>query len=1337
MAEENVIGLAMQLDVTDIKAGIKEVNNIIKSSKDEFNNATAGMDKWTKSSEGLNAKLSQLGKQLDAQEKAVAGYEAEIKRVSELEGDHSTQLELLNKKLQKAQAEVKKTQGQMSHYNDSLKSVSREEKEANSALGKLTKTINDQQKELNDLTNDYKAAVLQYGKNSKEAKTLATKIKDVSKSLEDNKGKVADADKAFEKLGKSLEEVGTKALEKSVKGLAKLGGAVAGVVGSFLATAEGTREFRTNMGKIDTAFEDAGFSAKEAEDTYKKFYGVLGDEGQATEATALLGELANDQKDLKKWTDISTGVFAKFGDSLPVEGLIEAANETAKTGEVVGGLADALNWAGISQDDFQSKLDKCSSEQERQKLITETLSKTYGDASSAYQETNKDIIASNEAQAQLSQTMADIGAKAEPLMTQVKLMGASILEAFLPVIEKIIPAIQNNMPLVIGVVGTLAAAITTLSTAVAILKVKEELATIATVAKTVAEKAATGATKAATAAQWLFNAAMSANPIGIVIAAIVALVAAFVVLWKKSDAFREFWLKLWEGVKKATKACIDAIGKFFSACWEGIKKVWSFYKSFYSGVFKGIINIFKALPNALKKFFSAAWEGAKKVWNKTGDFFGKVKDNVVNAFKALPGGLKKFFSDAWNGIKLLWKDPKQFFTNVKDNILKAFDKLPGNFKKIGTDLIKGLWNGIKDMTAWITGKLKGFSDGVLKGIKKFFGIHSPSTEMAEIGGYMAEGMAEGIEDGADDVINVGAEIGTEFADNFTTNATNGLNNASNKISGSFESLTSKIDAQKSKLSRLESQYKSIVLQFGETSNEAYAMGRQIITLSRELQENELKVKDLDDSYKGLSGTLANQMRIELNNAKNAQASLMAQMDALTAKSKEAFNKGDYYNARRYSEQAGALNDELTETNIKIKELTDNLNYMQSLQEGTKNETVVETVEAEKNAYEKLQETIEAQKEQLESLKTEYGSAILTFGEGSDEAAKLAEQIQNVTSELAANETKLQELDEAYNKLTADVEPIVVEVDGRNAFEKWFDDLENALGMSEQKLKEWADGVGKYFDKISNYFENVAGKIGDLFTSIGDMFDAQVGARIDEINNAIEKLHEENDKEVASAQESANEQMAIVDKMFDEEKISADEYRKKKKKIEEDLAKLTEANNKKAAEQEKKLAAEKDRLARKQFAAQQANQIAEAIINGATAILKGFAQLGPIGGAINAGVQAAITAAQIGTIKSQKYVPALAKGGIADGATLAMIGEAGKEAVLPLERNTGWIDTLAAKLNAIMQKDMLSGARYMPAFAGIGGNNEINYNYQQVINAPKTPSRRELYRDGKNLLALKG
>ena len=194
MAEENVIGLAMQLDVSDLKTGIKEANKIIATSKDEFKNATAGMDMWSKSSEGLTAKLDQLGKQLSAQEKIAAGYEAEIARVSEQEGDHSEELKKLQGQLQKTQNAIKETQKNISHYSESLSEAQREEKDANSALGKLTKTIGDQKKQLNNLTNDYKAAVIQYGKNSTEAKALARQIKDLSGEIEDNEGQVEEAE---------------------------------------------------------------------------------------------------------------------------------------------------------------------------------------------------------------------------------------------------------------------------------------------------------------------------------------------------------------------------------------------------------------------------------------------------------------------------------------------------------------------------------------------------------------------------------------------------------------------------------------------------------------------------------------------------------------------------------------------------------------------------------------------------------------------------------------------------------------------------------------------------------------------------------------------------------------------------------------------------------------------------------------------------------------------------------------------------------------------------------------------------------------------------------------
>lgn len=299
-------------------------------------------------------------------------------------------------------------------------------------------------------------------------------------------------------------------------------------------------------------------------------------------------------------------------------------------------------------------------------------------------------------------------------------------------------------------------------------------------------------------------------------------------------------------------------------------------------------------------------------------------------------------------------------------------------------------------------------------------------------------------------------------------------------------------------------------------------------------------------------------------------------------------------------------------------------------------------------------------------------------------------------------------------------------------------MEDALGISDEKLKTWADGVGKYVRKVADYMERVGDKIGDLFTTIADYFDDKINARIQQIDNSIETLKNTNEEEVSTAQESADKQLEIVSKMFENEQISAEEYRDRKKKIEDDLAKYTEKKNKEAQEQEKKLLQEKDRLAKKQFESQKASNIAMSVANGAAAIVKGFAELGPIAGAINAGIQAGITAAQIATIASQKYVPMLAKGGVVDGATLAMIGENGREAVMPLEKNTGWINELAEKLNDIMQKDMLGNLQGgVPAFAMAGGATTINNNYYQTINSPKALTRREIYRDSKNLLALKG
>lgn len=230
-------------------------------------------------------------------------------------------------------------------------------------------------------------------------------------------------------------------------GTAMVGGAVAGV-GALSSVAESTREYRTEMGKLDTAFTTNKFSAADAKQTYSDLYAVVGDSGQATEAANHLSLLCNSTKDLQSWTEICTGVYGQFGDSLPIEGLTEAANETAKVGAVTGPLADALNWMGVSEDEFNEKLAKCSSEQERQQLITSTLTSLYSDASAQYKETNGDIMESNRAHQQLSDTMAQIGAVAEPVLNSLIGLGGKLLEQLSPLIESVA---ENLAPVLINI----------------------------------------------------------------------------------------------------------------------------------------------------------------------------------------------------------------------------------------------------------------------------------------------------------------------------------------------------------------------------------------------------------------------------------------------------------------------------------------------------------------------------------------------------------------------------------------------------------------------------------------------------------------------------------------------------------------------------------------------------------------------------------------------------------------------------------------------------------------------------------------------------------------------
>ena len=200
---------------------------------------------------------------------------------------------------------------------------------------------------------------------------------------------------------------GIKSFAKTATGVGVAG--VTALTTAFLALDSATEEYRVAQGKLNTAYQAANLSATAARKSYRNFYAILGDTDTATEASQLLAELVENEKDVTTWTRIAAGAHGKWGDSLPIEGLIEASNETAKVGEVTGVLADALNWVGIMEDDFNDKLAACGSEAKRNKLIMDTLSSAYEGAATAFYENNKQVINARRNQATLSEVTAKLG----------------------------------------------------------------------------------------------------------------------------------------------------------------------------------------------------------------------------------------------------------------------------------------------------------------------------------------------------------------------------------------------------------------------------------------------------------------------------------------------------------------------------------------------------------------------------------------------------------------------------------------------------------------------------------------------------------------------------------------------------------------------------------------------------------------------------------------------------------------------------------------------------------------------------------------------------------------
>ncbi len=685
MAEQNVFGGRFEIDISNAKNALSDARRMLRVTNAEYNDQTASLDKTADATDILEAKTKKLTDQIKIQEQVVDKLKDDWQKMAEEYGDNS-------KEAQNAYLEYAKWNTQLQN-NRKL----------------LTQTKN----ELEDLNNG-----------------TATSTKNVKDTSAEMGG-----------FGKVLGGV--------AKGVAGAVVAVAGLATSFLGLAESTREYRAQMAQLETAFNDANFSAKDATKTYTTLYGVLADEGKATEASQQLAELAQTEQDLNEWTDILTGAYAKFGDSLPVESLAEASNETAKTGQITGALADALNWAGASEADFQAKLDGLNTESERAQLIQETLNGLYKEASDEYKQNAKDIIEANEATATWQNTLAEFGAVAEPIATLLKNMGSSILTALLPYVKELAESLKQLFS------GEVVDGLTSMGEVIGSL-----------------------ATKAGEFLEMLLN--KIAEFIPVLLPKIAEMLVAI------ANKMVEFIPVLLETAQTLLNAIVDAIpptiNKLLQALPTIIENLLSAISEWLPRLFELAGQLFNKIVEAIPGVIQNLVQNLPKIINSILNFLidsaPKLYEGALNLLRNIVKALPTIIAELVKGVANLVINIGSTLIKKAPEILKAGKKMFGSLLEaipgIGEDLIKGLWEGIKNMASWIGEKISGFADGVLEDLKNFFGIHSPSTETEEMGENLDYGLIKGVQNKAGEIkkawqnaINLG-----DVKANLTTNSGN-------------------------------------------------------------------------------------------------------------------------------------------------------------------------------------------------------------------------------------------------------------------------------------------------------------------------------------------------------------------------------------------------------------------------------------------------------------------------------------------------------------------------------------------------------------------------------------
>ena len=386
----------------EYKKELGEVNQEIGLLSDKMKRADAEFRGQANSIEALTTKNNLLREAQQKQIDKIAKLQTAIEDCGEAYGENDEAVMRFKRQLEKAETDL-------IDLNDELSFNERYLDEARTSADKCAKSIDE------------------YGKQ----------VKDAAKATDDFNG--AGGGKGG--IGNLIGQLGS--LKKMLVGGAVVAGLKA-ASDAIIGIVDETEEYRKIMGTLEASSQAAGYTAEQTAESYEYLYGVLGDTQTAATTVANLQAIGLAQGDLRGMIDSVIGAWATYGDSIPIDGLAEAVNETIQAGQVTGTFADVLNWAGVSEDEFNAKLAAANGSTERAQIVLNQLANQgLPETAKAWRDANEDVVAYNESQMKLDEAMGQLGETLAPVAAGLKDVFAEGVSAAADAVAWLIEKIQT------------------------------------------------------------------------------------------------------------------------------------------------------------------------------------------------------------------------------------------------------------------------------------------------------------------------------------------------------------------------------------------------------------------------------------------------------------------------------------------------------------------------------------------------------------------------------------------------------------------------------------------------------------------------------------------------------------------------------------------------------------------------------------------------------------------------------------------------------------------------------------------------------------------------------